>query len=61
MTMSRRDVVDATVESLIALARDQGHVSSEDISAAIEEADMIDDAAWTAVYEACLLYTSRCV
>ncbi|MBK7781416.1 MAG: RNA polymerase sigma factor RpoD [Ardenticatenia bacterium] len=50
--MSRRDVVDATVESLIALARDQGHVSSEDISAAIEEADMIDDAAWTAVYEA---------
>jgi len=52
MTMSRRDVVDATVESLIALARDQGHVSSEDISAAIEEADMIDDAAWTAVYEA---------
>ena len=52
MTMARRDVVDATVENLVALGRSQGHVSSEDISAAIEEADMLDEAAWTEVYEA---------
>ncbi len=51
MTTFRQDIVDATVESLIALGREQGYVSSEDISAAIEEADMVDDAAWTAVYE----------
>ncbi len=54
MTMARRDLIDATVESLTALGRRQGYVNGEDITAALEaleEGDMLDAAVWSEVYD----------